>query len=117
MVWIVFFFYGLIMESKVNIGDKVEYENEYGENCNGSIVNILSDMDSYEDMRLIDGIPLYASKKLTASENKRRKKKGMSSLKEPVYAPVKPKNIDSVFVEVFKSENVSNEFIRFSVLA
>ena len=99
MVWIVFFFYGLIMESKVNIGDKVEYENEYGENCNGSIVNILSDMDSYDEMRLKDGVPLYYSKKLSK------------------FVPVKPKNIDSVFVEVFKSENVSNEFIRFSVLA
>ena len=101
----------------VNIGDNIEYENEYGEKCIGSIVNILSDMDSYEDMRLIDGIPLYASKKLTASENKRRKKKGMSSLKEPVYAPVKPKNMDTVFLEVFKGERVFNEFVRFTSVA
>ena len=99
MVWIVFFFYGLIMESKVNIGDKVEYENEYGENCNGSIVNILSDMDSYDEMRLKDGVPLYYSKKLSK------------------FVPVKPKNMDTVFVEVLKVGNVSNEFIRFSVLA
>ena len=99
MVWIVFFFYGLIMESKVNIGDKVEYENEYGENCNGSIVNILSDMDSYDEMRLKDGVPLYYSKKLSK------------------FVPVKPKNMDTVFVEVLKVGNVSYEFIRFSVLA
>ena len=99
MVWIVFFFYGLIMESKVNIGDKVEYENEYGENCIGSIVNILSDMDSYDEMRLKDGVPLYYSKKLSK------------------FVPVKPKNMDTVFVEVLKVGNVSNEFIRFSVLA
>ena len=99
MVWIVFFFYGLIMESKVNIGDKVEYENEYGENCNGAIVNILSDMDSYDEMRLKDGVPLYYSKKLSK------------------FVPVKPKNMDTVFVEVLKVGNVSNEFIRFSVLA
>ena len=99
MVWIVFFFYGLIMESKVNIGDKVEYENEYGENFNGSIVNILSDMDSYDEMRLKDGVPLYYSKKLSK------------------FVPVKPKNMDTVFVEVLKVGNVSNEFIRFSVLA
>ena len=56
-------------------------------------------MDSYDEMRLKDGVPLYYSKKLSK------------------FVPVKPKNIDSVFVEVFKSENVSNEFIRFSVLA
>ena len=82
----------------MNIGDNVEYENEYGENCNGSIVNILSDMDSYDEMRLKDGVPLYYSKKLSK------------------FVPVKPKNMDSVFVEVFKGKNV-NEFIRFSVIA
>ena len=99
MGWIVLLLNELIMEIKVNIGDKVKYENEYGENCNGSIVNILSDMDSYDEMRLKDGVPLYYSKKLSK------------------FVPVKPKNMDSVFVEVLKAGNVSNEFIRFSVLA
>ena len=99
MGWIVLLFNELIMEIKVNIGDNVEYENEYGENCNGSIVNILSDMDSYDEMRLKDGVPLYYSKKLSK------------------FVPVKPKNMDTVFVEVLKVGNVSNEFIRFSVLA
>ena len=99
MGWIVLLLNELIMEIKVNIGDKVEYENEYGENCNGSIVNILSDMDSYDEMRLKDGVPLYYSKKLSK------------------FVPGKPKNMDTVFVEVLKGGNVSNEFIRFSVLA
>jgi len=81
----------------VNIGDNVEYENEYGESCNGSIINILSDMDSYDEMRLENGVPLYYSKKLSK------------------FVPVKPKNMDSVFVEVFRGRDV-NEFIRVSIL-
>ena len=56
-----------------NIGDVIEYVNEYGERKRGSISEVSSDMDSYEEMELKDGIPYYASKKLTASENKRRK--------------------------------------------
>ena len=83
----------------MNIGDNVEYENIYGENCNGPIVNIYSDMDSYDEMRLENGVPLYYSKKLSK------------------FVPVKPKNMDSVFVEVFTGSNVANEFIRFSVVA
>tara|TARA_Y100001951_G_scaffold88756_1_gene80590 strand:- start:625 stop:876 length:252 start_codon:yes stop_codon:yes gene_type:complete len=80
----------------MNIGDNVEYENIYGENCNGPIVNIYSDMDSYDEMRLENGVPLYYSKKLSK------------------FVPVKPKNMDSVFVEVFTGSNISNEFISFS---
>ena len=83
----------------MNIGNNVEYENIYGENCNGPIVNIYSDMDSYDEMRLENGVPLYYSKKLSK------------------FVPVKPKNMDSVFVEVFTGSNVSNEFIRFSSIA
>ena len=82
----------------MNIGDNVEYENEYGEKCKGPIVNIQSDMDSYDEMRLKNGVPLYYSKKLKK------------------FVPVKPKNMDSVFIEVFKGNNV-NEFIRFSSVA
>ena len=82
----------------MNIGNNVEYENIYGENCNGPIVNIYSDMDSYDEMRLENGVPLYYSKKLSK------------------FVPVKPKNMDSVFVEVFTGSNVSNEFIRFSTI-
>ena len=83
----------------MKIGDNVEYKNEYGENCNGSIVNVYSDMDSYDEIRLEDGVPLYYSKKLSK------------------FVPVKPKNMDSVFVEVFTGSNISNEFIRFSAVA
>ena len=82
----------------MNIGDNIKYENIYGENCNGPIVNIHSDMDSYDEMRLENGVPLYYSKKLKK------------------FVPVKPKNMDSVFIEVFTGSNVSNEFIRFSTI-
>ena len=66
----------------MNIGDKVKYSSEYSEQISGEIVEVLSDMDSYEDMKLKDGIAYYWSKKM----NK--------------YAPVKEKNIDSVFLEI-----------------
>ena len=83
----------------MNIGDNIVYRNGYGEKCKGSIVNIHSDMDSYDEIRLENGIPLYYSKKLSK------------------FVPVKPKNMDSVFIEVFKSDRVYNEFIRFSSVA
>ena len=79
----------------MNIGDNVEYDNEYGDKCKGSIVNIQSDMDSYDEMRLENGVPLYYSKKLKK------------------FVPVKPKNMDSVFIEVFKGKDVK-EFIGFN---
>ena len=83
----------------MNIGDNVEYQNEYGEKCIGSSVNVQSDMDSYDEMRLKNGVPLYYSKKLKK------------------FVPVKPKNMDTVFLEVFKGDRVFNEFIRFSSVA
>ncbi len=85
---------------KTNIGDTVSYLNEYGDKRLGIISEVASDMDSYEDMKLEDGVPYYASKKLTAAENKRRKASGKSVLTSPVYAPVKPKNMASVFLVV-----------------
>ena len=36
----------------MNIGDNIVYRNGYGEKCKGSIVNIHSDMDSYDEIRL-----------------------------------------------------------------
>ena len=30
-----------------NIGDIIEYENEYGEKCRGEVTEVSSDMDSY----------------------------------------------------------------------
>ncbi len=83
----------------MNIGDNVEYKNWHGEKCIGSIVNVYSDMDSYDEIKLENGVPLYYSKKLSK------------------FVPVKPKNMDSVFVEVFTGSNISNEFIRFSAVA
>ena len=83
----------------MNIGDNIEYKNVYGEKCKGSIVNIHSDMESYDEIRLENGVPLYYSKKLKK------------------FVPVKPKNMDSVFLEVFKGEKVYNEFIRFPSVA
>ena len=83
----------------MNIGDNIEYRNVYGEKCKGSIVNIHSDMDSYDEIRLENGVPLYYSKKLKK------------------FVPVKPKNMDSVFLEVFKGDRVCNEFIGFTSVA
>ena len=66
----------------MNIGDTVNYYNAYDEKVCGIITEVSSDMDSYEDMRLEDGIPLYYSKKLSR------------------YVPVKEKNMASVFLTV-----------------
>ena len=66
----------------MNIGDIVEYYNVYSEKLSGVITEVSSDMDSYDKMRLEDGIPMYYSKKLSC------------------FVPVKKKNIDSVFFTV-----------------
>ena len=84
----------------VNIGDTIKYHNIHKEEAVGKIIEVFSDMDSYEDMRLKDGIPYYASKKMTATENRKRKKAKLSPLKKPIYVPVKEKNMDSVFLEI-----------------
>ena len=64
----------------MNIGDTVEYYNAYNEKVCGAITEINSDMDSYEEMKLENGIPMYYSKKLSC------------------FVPVKEKNINSVFL-------------------
>ena len=87
----------------MNIGDEIKYLDEYGESCVGTIQGVLSDMDSYDEMRLKGGISYYASKKLTAAENLRRKKAKKSPLSSPIFAPVKPKNMASVFLEIVPS--------------
>ena len=66
----------------MNIGDNVNYYNVYDEKVCGIITEVSSDMDSYEEIRLEDGIPMYYSKKLFR------------------FVPVKKKNIDSVFLTV-----------------
>ena len=89
----------------MNIGDEVKYEDEYGESVFGTIKGVFSDMDSYKEMKFKDGVSYYASKKLTAAENKRRKKAKKPPLSSPVFAPVKPKNLGSVFLEIAPKEN------------
>ena len=71
----------------MNIGDTVEYYNVYDEKKSGVITEVFSDMDSYDDMRLENGVPLYYSKKLSR------------------FVPVKEKNMASVFITV---EHVGN---------
>ena len=66
----------------MNIGDTVNYYDIFNEKRHGVITEISSDMDSYEDMRLEDGVPLYYSKKLSR------------------YVPVKEKNMKSIFLTV-----------------
>ena len=81
----------------MNIGDTVKYYNEYKEKVFGVITEIASDMDSYEEMRLEDGIPLYYSKKLYK------------------FVPVKKKNINSVFLTV-ETVGESKQFVSLNEL-
>ena len=90
----------------MNIGDEIKYYDEYGESCLGTIRGVFSDMDSYDEMKLKDGVSYYVSKKLTAAENARRKKAKKSPLASPVFAPVKPKNLASVFLEISTSSDL-----------
>ena len=85
---------------RINLGDTLECKDDFGERVSGEVMQILSDMDSYEDMRLKDGVPYYESKKMTATENRKRKKAKLSPLENPIYVPVKEKNMDSVFLEL-----------------
>ena len=71
----------------MNIGDTVEYYNIYNDRKSGVITEIFSDMDSYDDMKLENGVPLYYSKKLSR------------------FVPVKEKNMKTVFLTV---EHVGN---------
>ena len=66
----------------MNIGDTVEYNDVFNEKKSGKIVEISSDMDSYDHMKLENGIPLYYSKKLSR------------------FVPVKEKNMKTVFLTV-----------------
>ena len=76
----------------MNIGDTVEYYNVYSEKLCGVITEVSSDMDSYDKMRLEDGIPMYYSKKLSR------------------FVPVKEKNINSVFLTV-ETVGQSKQFV------
>ena len=72
----------MITGMKINVGDKVSFKDDLGEEKSGEILSVLSDMDSYEDMILRNGAPCYWSKKMKK------------------YTPVKEKNIESVFLEI-----------------
>ena len=76
----------------MNIGDVVKFHDVYNDVVAGVVENVFSDMDSYDNMKLKDGIPYYYSKKLSR------------------YVPVKPKNMASVFLEV-THKGSSNEFV------
>ena len=78
-----------------NINDFVEYAVEPNVERVGKITGVSSDMDSYENMELKDGIPLYYSKKLKR------------------YVPVKDKNMDTVFLGVTSRDGKRTDFIYF----
>ena len=81
----------------MNIGDNVEYYNILNEKKSGVITEVSSDMDSYEDMRLENGVPMYYSKKLSR------------------FVPVKEKNMASVFLTVEHNGSVK-EFVTLNEL-
>jgi len=65
-----------------NIGDTVKFATEYGPPQQGILINVQSEMDSYDEMQLKDGVALYWSKKMKK------------------WTPVKEKNAHTVFLEV-----------------
>jgi len=67
---------------KMNIGDEVVYNGEYGEILTGKLTAVGSDKDSYDDIKLEDGVFLYKSKKLKK------------------YVPFKDKSLSSVYIEI-----------------
>ena len=69
----------------MNIGDVVKYEGDYGESKIAKICAIGSDKDSYDDVKLENGVFLTYSKKLKK------------------YVPIKGKSLDSVYIEVVGS--------------
>ena len=74
-----------------NINDTVNYS--YGDSIkNGVITEVSSDMDSYDDMQLKDGVPLYWSKKMKK------------------FTPVKDKNMDTVFLTVCSGKGLQEQF-------
>ena len=74
-----------------NINDTVNYS--FGDSIkSGKIVEVSSDMDSYEDMKLEDGVPLYWSKKMKK------------------YTPVKDKNMDTVFLTILHGTGLNEHY-------
>tara|TARA_Y100000782_G_C10120327_1_gene238376 strand:+ start:517 stop:804 length:288 start_codon:yes stop_codon:yes gene_type:complete len=82
----------ILLGDTMNIGDIVKFYDIYNDVVAGVVEDVSSDMDSYDNMKLEDGIPYYYSKKLSR------------------YVPVKPKNMASVFLEV-SHKGSSNDFV------
>ena len=76
----------------MNIGEVVTYVGEYGESKIAKILAIGSDKDSYDDVKLENGVFLTYSKKLKK------------------YVPIKGKSLDSVYIEV-EGKSGSLDFI------
>ena len=56
----------------MNIGDEVVYNGDYGEILTGTLTAVGSDKDSYNDIKLKDGVFMYKSKKLKKERRKRK---------------------------------------------
>jgi hypothetical protein len=66
----------------MNIGDEVTYSCDYGDVLRGKLTAIGSDKDSYDDIKLEDGVFMYKSKKLKK------------------YVEFKEKSLSSVYMEI-----------------
>ena len=66
----------------MNIGDEVAYNGDYGDILRGKITAIGSDKDSYDDIKLEDGVFMYKSKKLKK------------------YVAFKEKSLNSVYIDI-----------------
>tara|TARA_R100001369_G_scaffold65721_1_gene92889 strand:+ start:395 stop:664 length:270 start_codon:yes stop_codon:yes gene_type:complete len=71
----------------MNIGDEVIYNGDYGEVLYGKLTAVGSDKDSYDDIKLKDGVFMYKSKKLKK------------------YIPLKEKSLNSVYIEITKGND------------
>ena len=71
----------------MNIGDEVIYNGDYGEVLYGKLTAVGSDKDSYDDIKLKDGVFMYKSKKLKK------------------YIPFKEKSLNSVYIEITKGND------------
>lgn len=82
----------------INYNDTVNFKGEDGNILTGIVSEVSSDMDSYEDMKLKDGVPMYWSKKTGT------------------FKPVKEKNIGSVFLTVITGGDTfkKNNYIFFN---
>jgi hypothetical protein len=71
----------------MNIGDEITYEDYCGGTMRGILTAIGSDKDSYNDLKLKDGVFMYKSKKLKK------------------YVEFKEKSLNSVYIEITKGND------------